>query len=1034
MTSKKTLLEFLEGIENFRIFENKLSKIEETSIKGDLFELFCQAYLVTIYPEDFKSVKLFKNIDYSILDKLNLRFGKDYGIDLIAVTKSGEIWTIQAKFRTSNTITWKELSTFFSSSENANFKLVMGNLNQIKHHPFKIIPKFSSILRFDFDRLDEEDFKRIRNYLGAREKIKPFEPKPHQEKAIEKAVKHFKRYDKGQMIHACGTGKTLTSLWIKEKLKPKNTICFVPSLSLLKQTLEEWFKHKKDKFSIKCVCSDPTVTKGRDEADEPIIDLTELGVPVTTDDKEVVELYLFSWDDVPGNDSMRILKYMRDNLKIDWAENAEIKKSDNSEAITLTKGENSLIFKLNKEENKVNLEISGGETYEYILKKEKGKLNIYVEFLKDKSTDKVIFSTYQSAQVILDAVEKLDNFSFDFGVFDEAHRTATRSNKLFGLCLDVPIKKKMFMTATPKIYTPHLKKRAKEEDIELCSMDDENVYGTIFDEIKFGEAIKLDLLSDYKIKIIVVSDEDVKELIDRKYWLEVSNKDMTADDLAKIWALIQSMSDVDHVISFHSRIKYAKDFKEDLRKTLNLLERKNKKTRDIKSYHISGKFPAFKRSNILMEFINDEKSLVTNARCLTEGVDVPAVDGIYFVDPKRNLIDIVQATGRAIRKKKNPRTKYGHIIIPVFIGDEEDLDEVISGSAFEQVWKVVQAMKDQDEKLQQVIENMQILKGKKKIGSLNSREIEEYGKLKKDLHNIFDMEDSILPTRFNFNEFLDKVTVRTIDVVGQSWDWWYGQLKAFLERYDKYPVYTSKNNEEKRLATWCVTQRKYYREGILQKYPDRIKKLEEINFDWNPNTLLGWEENYERLKKFLENKNRMPKLSSKNEEEKRLCAWCNSQKRFYLEGNLQKYPDRIKKLEKVNFEFGGKREAYTIGSWEENYEKLKEFLEKNKKYPTVTTSKNEKEKKLATWFGLQRSSYKKGTLQKYPDRIKKLEEINFDWNPYTMGLWGAKYWRLKTFLEMYNRYPTFAGKYEEEGMLFKWCTNQRNSYKLKIYK
>jgi len=944
MTSKKTLLEFLEGIENFRIFENKLSKIEETSIKGDLFELFCQAYLVTIYPEDFKSVKLFKNIDYSILDKLNLRFGKDYGIDLIAVTKSGEIWTIQAKFRTSNTITWKELSTFFSSSENANFKLVMGNLNQIKHHPFKIIPKFSSILRFDFDRLDEEDFKRIRNYLGAREKIKPFEPKPHQEKAIEKAVKHFKRYDKGQMIHACGTGKTLTSLWIKEKLKPKNTICFVPSLSLLKQTLEEWFKHKKDKFSIKCVCSDPTVTKGRDEADEPIIDLTELGVPVTTDDKEVVE------------------------------------------------------------------------------------------FLKDKSTDKVIFSTYQSAQVILDAVEKLDNFSFDFGVFDEAHRTATRSNKLFGLCLDVPIKKKMFMTATPKIYTPHLKKRAKEEDIELCSMDDENVYGTIFDEIKFGEAIKLDLLSDYKIKIIVVSDEDVKELIDRKYWLEVSNKDMTADDLAKIWALIQSMSDVDHVISFHSRIKYAKDFKEDLRKTLNLLERKNKKTRDIKSYHISGKFPAFKRSNILMEFINDEKSLVTNARCLTEGVDVPAVDGIYFVDPKRNLIDIVQATGRAIRKKKNPRTKYGHIIIPVFIGDEEDLDEVISGSAFEQVWKVVQAMKDQDEKLQQVIENMQILKGKKKIGSLNSREIEEYGKLKKDLHNIFDMEDSILPTRFNFNEFLDKVTVRTIDVVGQSWDWWYGQLKAFLERYDKYPVYTSKNNEEKRLATWCVTQRKYYREGILQKYPDRIKKLEEINFDWNPNTLLGWEENYERLKKFLENKNRMPKLSSKNEEEKRLCAWCNSQKRFYLEGNLQKYPDRIKKLEKVNFEFGGKREAYTIGSWEENYEKLKEFLEKNKKYPTVTTSKNEKEKKLATWFGLQRSSYKKGTLQKYPDRIKKLEEINFDWNPYTMGLWGAKYWRLKTFLEMYNRYPTFAGKYEEEGMLFKWCTNQRNSYKLKIYK
>src|SRR3989344_6124146 len=178
MTSKQDLLKFIEHINNFDDFIYKLSKVEDTKVKGDLFEIFCEAYLSQLYPQNFKFVKRLENIDDSaLLKKLNLRISKDYGIDLIALTEADKIWTIQAKFRTSNTLNWKELSTFFSSSEKADFKLVMGNLDKI-YHPLAKIENFSSIINLSFRTLTKDDFNKIRNYLGAKlefHKFKPFE-------------------------------------------------------------------------------------------------------------------------------------------------------------------------------------------------------------------------------------------------------------------------------------------------------------------------------------------------------------------------------------------------------------------------------------------------------------------------------------------------------------------------------------------------------------------------------------------------------------------------------------------------------------------------------------------------------------------------------------------------------------------------------------------------------------------------------------------------------------------------------------------
>ena len=363
MHSTPNLLNLLKGIKNFEDLERELANISGDKEKGDLFELFCQAYLKVIYKKQaFKSIQLFKDVSSKILERLNLRISKDYGIDIVAITDSDDIWAIQVKFRQSDELTWRELSTFKASSEKASFTMLMSNVSKVLH-PHQVLSKFSSILRNEFEALTEEDFLIIKAELKG-QAIKPtvFSPRPHQIEAIQSALNHFKTNNLGQMIHACGTGKTLTSLWIKEALKPKNTIVYVPSLSLLKQTLEEWTKHKSSNFSIKCVCSEQSISGTAQELDESLVDVTELGVPVTTNPQEIAE------------------------------------------------------------------------------------------FLKSVSKDKIIFSTYQSATVILEAISLLPEFSFDFGVFDEAHRTASKSEHLFAKSLNTPIQKKLFMTG----FYPHM--------------------------------------------------------------------------------------------------------------------------------------------------------------------------------------------------------------------------------------------------------------------------------------------------------------------------------------------------------------------------------------------------------------------------------------------------------------------------------------------------------------------------------------------------------------------------------------------------
>jgi len=547
-------------------------------------------------------------------------------------------------------------------------------------------------------------------------------------------------------------------------------------------------------------------------------------------------------------------------------------------------------------------------------------------------------------------------------------------------------------------------------------MDDVEKYGEVIDEIKFGKAIKLGLLSDYKIKIMIINDDQIKELIDRRYWLEVLGRELTADELAKAWALIKSFNQVNHVISFHSRVRGAKEFQINLEKVSEYLREKGRSVKDIKSYHISGKDPAYLRSEILKEFIEDKKSLVTNARCLTEGIDVPTIDGVYFVDPKKNIIDIVQATGRAIRKKKS---KYGYVIIPIYLKDTENINDIISSTAFEQVWNVVAAMKDQDERLQHIITELKIFEGKKKFGSLKSRELSEQRKLRSDLANILDLEDSILPKNIDINDFVEKIGVRTLEVIGGSWDERFGEYNAFKERYDLEPsgYVKSENKSEKSIAFWAGGQRRKYKKNELSQ--DKIDRLNSVDFIWDLKEL-NWDVGVKEYQIFKEKNNSEPSRSSKNASVKALGRWSEVQRIRYNKKGLSQ--DKIKKLTALGF-IWDLLESY----WDQKFKDYNSFKKKYGREPK-DNSKDEFEKLIASWGGKQRNSYSKNKLPQ--DKIDKLNSIGFIWG-LQQDWWEKSFKEYKLFSEKYGREP--SRRSENERRLTSWATRQRRYYKEKIY-
>jgi predicted helicase len=594
-------------INNWDDFKVYAESMPNKKARGDAFEHLTYLYFKIDPKYSFYEWVLKKSdVPQKDLDKLKLP-RKDLGIDLIA--KTGEEYhPIQCKYHEDKgrSITFKEVSTFLAQlGNNKNFKMgyIASTADKTSSNYDKIETKpIQKMLSNTWFKLDKDFFDKARKFEKKKKyNPKPFFPRNYQKKAIRNAHKHFIKdnNNRGKLIFPCGAGKSLTGFFMMEELNASSTLVAVPSLMLIKQTLDVYLKEvsaRNQKVKWLCICSDEGIGK----KDDILYKTNEIGVPCNTD-KE----YINKW---------------------------------------LQRNRNEKI---------------------------------------------IIFTTYQSGRIIADVSKSL-KFKFNLGIFDEAHKTVGKNENLFSYLLfedNISIVNRIFMTATERFYSGNFD--------EILTMDDPSDYGEVFSQMSFKEAIEQDILTDYKLITIKVDDKELSDFILDNNLVKITNKwgkVSEARSLASMIALRKAMEKypIKHAVSFHSSIERAKrnmDINDVITNSYNY--------KPIERFHVSGKINTSKREGIINEFTSSKRSLITNSRCLTEGVDVPNIDCILFADPRKSKVDIVQAIGRALRKGDKGK-KNGYVVLPVLV-NEDSMEP--DDQNFKDILNIVRALASNDERI-----------------------------------------------------------------------------------------------------------------------------------------------------------------------------------------------------------------------------------------------------------------------------------------------------------------------------------------------
>lgn len=577
-----------------------------------LFHVFTKLYFFCepTIQRQFKNVWLYTDLPSAIKEQLGYE-SEDCSSDLILEDNEGRLSVVQSRFcmNQNMTLTWEGYLQSFSLSSvrKADFYIFFTNASNFvaqdelldTMHVLKVF-LLNDLLQMSKSTI--EAMKRVLLKLSSNTAAKKV-PRNYQKSAIDKVCEGFVQDNRGQLIMPCGTGKTLISLWIYEKLQPNYALLLFPSLALLRQTKNEWAENQEKFVPFMCVCSEKDINK--------------------SDDSTLSKLY----------------------------------------------------------------EISGlVSTDPYVIK----------TFLNTHS-QAIVFSTYQSLEAISEAIAGTD-FSFELAFCDEAHKTVGRKNSLYGFVHDdanIPIKKRLYMTATPRILSEGTKNYLQgETESYLVDMGDSALFGHEFHHMSFKEAIEQKILVDYQIIAMGVSDDEVEAVMKERYLI---NTDITKAEIANNYALEKFMAKYKstHAITFHSSVRKAKIFQKH---HLALFE-------GVNVFHVNGKQTTNERHELLKKFEGSPKAIVTNARCLTEGVDVPSIDAIYFSDPKNSRIDIIQATGRALRRADHRNKEIGYIVVPIFHRNQDLLEEAIEEGVFQNIVNVIRSMSSQDERLVEFIQS-----------------------------------------------------------------------------------------------------------------------------------------------------------------------------------------------------------------------------------------------------------------------------------------------------------------------------------------
>jgi predicted helicase len=661
-------------------FQQVLDKYRKISFsekdKGLRFERLMQAYLQTdpLYASRFSKVWLWN--DFPARKDFG---GNDTGIDLVALTHTGDYWAIQCKCVQEGTVVDKPALDSFLSTSSRSFhsvgdmktvhfaqRLWISTTNKWGPNAEEAIknqnPPFS---RLDLNWLKEAavDWDKLENGLSGEQARAgaPFELRPHQQEALTKTHEAFKSQSRGKLIMACGTGKTFTALRIAEhETHRKGLVLFmVPSIALLGQTLREWSNNAQEDMAAICICSDAEITKQKQkQGDSDSFSVVDLALPASTSVPSIVKQFTALATAPP-----------------------------------------------------------------------KGMT--------------VVFSTYQSINVIAEAQQALRKSLPKFGEFDliicdEAHRTtgvsiagADESNFTKVHNNDfLHAKKRLYMTATPRLYNDETKSKAAQNEALLCSMDDEALYGSEIYRIGFGEAVEKGLLTDYKVLILTLSDQDVPPAVQQM--LKGDDNEISTDDASKLIGCVNALSKqvlgdegiiketdpepMRRAVAFCSNIAASRKITGTFNSATDtyidaLPEEKRESMVSVQAQHIDGGMNAPRRDELLAwlkaEIPERECRILTNVRCLSEGVDVPSLDAVLFLSARNSQVDVVQSVGRVMRRA--PGKKYGYIVIPIVVPSTVDAAQALDDNdRYRVVWTVLNALRAHDDRFNATVNKIEL--------------------------------------------------------------------------------------------------------------------------------------------------------------------------------------------------------------------------------------------------------------------------------------------------------------------------------------
>ncbi len=617
------------------------------------------------------------------------------------------------------------------------------------------------------------------------------------------------------------------------------------------------------------------------------------------------------------------------------------------------------------------------------------------QFLQRETEDiKVIFSTYQSSAVVGKGAKGLA--AIDLAIFDEAHKTTGISGGMFSYALlddNILIRKRLFLTATPRHID--IRHKNKEGDFRVQSMDDEKVYGPRAHTLSFAKAAEKGIICKYKV-VISLMDKQIVDDFTRKNGITIVEGDaIGARWVANLIALERAIVKVDakKIISFHSRVNLARDFAKD-------------ETRGIAHYlphhdvrHVNGSQNSAVRSDIIRAFSQAPKALLTNARCLTEGVNIPAVDMVAFIDPRQSRIDIAQAVGRAMRKPRGPTTKtVGYVLVQLFAGmaDDDSLEEAIKSDKFDAIADVLNALQEHDEELADIVREIKERKG---AGlPFNPQRLDE-------------KIEFIGPT-VALDQLSKSIGIAIADRLGSNWDESFGMLVKFKEREGHCRVLAKHTESAFKLGAWVNRQRSS--ENTI--FAERRARLDAIGLDWNPHTA-AWENGFVEMVKFKTREGHCRVLKSYVEEAFNLGVWAAIQRR-----SRRSMPtERTKRLNAIGFEW-----SPHAASWEKGFSALEIFKERegNCRVPDAHV---ENGFSLGRWIGKQRLA--KDHIE--TERADRLNAMGFEWAPLATT-WDEGYAALEQFRAREGHCLVPVAHIEGTYKLGAWSHRQRGSNKATI--